>query len=101
MDDVTASNGHHPDRRERVRSVNPYADAYVGDRPPEIVEYEMNSDPYANMLPRLTSVTSTGVGDDERDERRKRNPFVVAISILLIAVLVLPVMVEVFARLLH
>ena len=93
-------NGHHPQRERQAASINPYVDAISGERPREIAEFELHTDPYANMLPRVASIPVTDP-DDAPDSRRPRHPIMVAISILLILVLVLPVMAEVFARLFH
>ncbi|GAC1443064.1 MAG: hypothetical protein NVSMB52_00980 [Chloroflexota bacterium] len=100
MDYEKLSNGHQPQNLERARSLNPYADAQTGDQPKEIVEFELNTDPYANVIPRVTSITSSGVDYAERIERH-RNPFVVAVSVVLIILLVLPVTFEVLAKLFH
>jgi hypothetical protein len=93
-------NGGYPQQSREVASINPYVDAVSGDRPREIVEFELHTDPYANMLPRVSSIAVSASADGP-DSERKRHPVVVAVSILLIIVLVLPVMAEVFARLFH
>jgi hypothetical protein len=90
-------NGHAPDKKP----ANPYAEAMIGARPPEIVEFELHTDPYANMVPRVSSMVTGGTEEDESTEPRRHNPVVIGISVILIAVLTLPVMVEVFARLIH
>ena len=81
--------------------VNPYLDALSGRRPPEIAALELNLDPYANMVPRV-SQRSAGAssGDLDADGGGRRHPWLVAISVLLIALMVLvPLLAEVFARL--
>lgn len=105
MDEVRL-NGHHPPDDEAAGAHNPYVDAVAGHRPSELVEFELHTDPYANMLPRVASMSQPGTiplhpEDDILPPRRRRNPLVVAVSLLLVAVLVLPVMAEVFARLFH
>lgn len=101
MDEKIRSNGHRAEHEEIPVSVNPYRDAVSGTRPREIVEFELNTDPYANMLPRVASVSRSPSEEDTEDSGRKRNPILVVVSILLVAILILPVMVEVFARLIH
>lgn len=94
MDSTEHSNGHR-----QVSSAqefdNPYLDVAEGSQPPEIVEFALHTDPYANMLPRVNA-PSWGA-----ESNRGRSPFIVAVSIFLILVLILPAMAEVFARLLH
>lgn len=106
MDKSPSPNGHHADERESTTSANPYVDAVTGARPSELVEFELHTDPYANMLPRVSSITRPGefplsAEDDLLPARRRRNPLFMVVSVLLILVLVLPVMAEVFARLLR
>jgi hypothetical protein len=100
MDNGISSNGHAPEEGGAVHRTNPYAEALIGSKPPELVEFELHTDPYANMLPRVSSVV-TSEPEEIRPEPQRRNPVIVAVSVLLIAVLVLPVMFEVFARLVH
>ena len=101
MDHPTSSNGHCPNGHSPdPRRANPYAEALIGSKPPELVEFELHTDPYANMVPRVSSVVTSEPADLEPESRR-RNPVLVGVSVILIAVLTLPVMVEVFARLIH
>ncbi len=99
----THSNGHLPKQEEQPAPSNPYADALAGKRPRELVEFDLHTDPYANMLPRVASISSLEEDEEEEHsgEKRRRNPILVAVSLLLIVILVLPIMVEVFARLTH
>lgn len=104
--DETRLNGHKPPDDEAPGGHNPYADAVAGRRPSELVEFELHTDPYANMLPRVSSMTQPGTvpltpDDDILPARRRRNPILVIVSVLLVAILVLPAMAEVFARLFH
>lgn len=100
MTSETGSNGHHPASEAEREPVNAYMDAVTGSRPRELVQFELNTDPYANMIPRVSTMTS-GEESPEDSGSRRRSPVVVAISLLLIAVLVLPITAEVFARLIH
>ncbi|GAC1404894.1 MAG: hypothetical protein NVSMB52_18760 [Chloroflexota bacterium] len=100
MDGETSPNGDRPRNSERSGSINPYADAHTGEQPPEIVEFELNTDPYANVVPRISTITHSASDNDDEIERH-RNPFVVAVSVLLIILLVLPVTFEVLVRLFH
>jgi hypothetical protein len=103
MDGGNTSNGHSPNghtpEAER-RHANPYAEALIGSKPAELAEFELHTDPYANMVPRVSSMVTAEGGELEPAPRR-RNPIVIAVSLVLVAVLVLPVMVEVFTRLIH
>lgn len=99
-------NGRDPQQDQTNSHLNPYADAVEGTRPRELVEFELHTDPYANMLPRVSSMTqpqslSSDSDDDLIPARSRRSPIVLLVSLLLIAVLVLPAMAEVFARLFH
>jgi|SRR5437588_5448882 len=101
MNGASSSNGHGPDdpAADKTRA-NPYAEALLGSKPPELVEFELHTDPYANMVPRVSNLV-TSESDEFEPVSRRRNPVVVVVSLVLIAVLALPVMVEVFARLIH
>jgi hypothetical protein len=81
-------------------SVNPYVEAVRGEQPRDLTTFELNTDPYANIIPSpgRMAVEASGI---ERDEKRRRNPLLVAVSLILIVVLVLPVMAQVFIRLFH
>ncbi len=96
-------NGHTPAPEEPAATTNPYAEAVAGSRPRELVEFELHTDPYANMLPRVSSVTALDDGDDADGELapRRQHPIMVIISLALVAILVLPIMAEVFIRLIH
>jgi hypothetical protein len=99
MDHPPSSNGHHPPADDH-EPVNAYADAILGSRPRELVDFELRTDPYANMLPTMSRHGISPDDDPEPDEAdRRRNPLIVGISVLLIILLVLPPLVVVFARL--
>lgn len=72
-----------------------------GAQPPDIAEFELNIDPYANVIPRASRMVRAGSPDDSVESTTTRSPLLRWISIILILILVLPVMVEVFARLIH
>lgn len=102
MDDKISLNGHHPADTGDGRLTNPYAEAVIGREPPEIVEFGLHTDPYANMVPRISSASRPDEPDIGPDlDVRRRHPALIVISILLVVVLVLPIMAEVFARLIH
>lgn len=99
MDHPSSSNGHHPPADDH-EPVNAYADALLGSRPRELVDFELRTDPYANMLPTMSRPTASIEAEPESDEEeQRRNPFIVGISIFLIVILILPPLVVVFARL--
>ena len=98
MRDETSPNGHVARSDEEREIINAYADAVSATRPPEIVEFELNTDPYANMVPQ--SPRGVSRADPFWDDApARRNPWIVAISLLLIVVLLLPVVVQIFSRL--
>jgi hypothetical protein len=95
-------NGHHHEEEGDRRAVNAYADAVAGDRPWEIVEFEMNTDPYANMLPGITNINAARtIGSGLQAGRSGGHPVVLAISLLLLLVLIAPVILAVISRLVH
>jgi hypothetical protein len=92
------SNGRHAEDASSPESMNPYAEAVAGDRPPELIRYDLNTDPYANVIPNPNRFSQEDNLDGDVPQRR-RNPLMVAVSLTLIVILVLPVMAEVFSRL--
>lgn len=78
---------------------NPYVDSQRDDIPVEIARFALHTDPYANAVPRLNAVM--GVDDADSDYHSRPSPWVVAVSLLLIGVLILPITFEVFVRLTH
>jgi hypothetical protein len=85
---------------EEHESVNPYADALSGSQPREIAEFELNVDPYANMVPRVSQRISAIVSPEDEEVSRGYRPWVIAVSLLLVGLLVLlPLLAEVFSRL--
>jgi hypothetical protein len=98
MDQPTSSNGHHPIRPESGPT-NVCADAVLGSQPREIANFELNTDPYANMVPSSGRPSIGRVDDPEDDGRRKRSPLFVAISILMVLLLILPPLAVVLSRL--
>jgi hypothetical protein len=66
------SNGREPEIEAEGRASNPYLDALRGSKPPEIVEFEMNTDPYANMLPGISSIRAARTLGRSAADRRSR-----------------------------
>jgi hypothetical protein len=88
------------DRTGEYESVNPYADALSGSQPREIAEFELNLDPYANMVPRVSQRVSAAASAEDEGLRTSHRPLLIAVSVILVAVLVLlPLLAEVFSRL--
>lgn len=94
-------NGRHPDGRLAPEHTNPYAEVYEGTRPPELIRYDLNTDPYANTIPRPDRFVIEGEARPSGDEPRRRNPILVVVSLVLIGVLVLPITIQVLMRLFH
>lgn len=74
---------------------NPYLDALSGTKPREIVDYELDTNPYANMLPGISNVRAARVIGQGVDEGRKGNRVVMAVSVFLLIVLVAPLILTV------
>jgi hypothetical protein len=98
MDQTTSSNGNHPKTQESG-SVNVYADAVLGSQTREITNFELTTDPYANMVPSSGRPSIVRVDESEEAGRRKRSPLFVAISIVMVLLLILPPLAVVLSRL--
>jgi hypothetical protein len=86
------------DRIDEHESVNPYADALSGNQPREIAEFELNVDPYANMVPRVSQRASVIASPEDAEARTGHRPLLIAVSLLLVIVLILvPLVAAVFA----
>jgi hypothetical protein len=98
--------GNQPDERRRTHMVNrqlanPYIDLVDDSRPPEITDFELETDPYRNFLPGMSSVNAAKtVGRGLRAGRGGNRIFLV-VSLLLVAVLILPAFGAVIAQLVH
>jgi hypothetical protein len=100
LDTSTDSNGHRPpgDReRSHLRLVRDTEDG----RPPELVEYERATDPYANMLPGISNIRAAETLGRGIQAGRRGRPMIMVISIVLIAVLVLPPLLAALSQLVH
>ena len=86
------------DRRER-RLVNPYIDAVDESQPPEIAEFELETDPYRNFLPGMSNVNAARIVGGGLSAGRSGNRVLLVVSLLLVMVLILPAFVAVFAQL--
>ena len=97
MDTPDSSNGHshntHPPQR-----VNPYLDAATRRQPQEIVDFEMNTDPYANMLPGISNIHAARTIGRGLEVGKRGNRFIMAISLFLVAVLLLPALLAVITQ---
>jgi hypothetical protein len=117
MDDYPSSNGHHPHQNghrpaeesalsnpeARAEStpqpVNPYTDALIGTKPREIVEFELSSDPYANMLPNIASVNAAKTIGRGVEERSRGNRLIMIVSLIVLILIIVPLILAVFSRL--
>ena len=89
-----------PDEDEK-RLINPYMDVAGQSRPPEIVNFELETDPYRNFLPGISSVNGAKTVGRGLRAGRGGNRVMLIVSLLLVAVLVLPAFAAVIAQLLH
>ena len=98
MNNSFNGNGKHADQLE-PRASNPYLDALTGEQPPEIVDFEMNTYPYAKVVPSIMRVSR--VSDETEEEERYRqhpSPWLRALSILVIAGMLLAIVLGVAAH---
>jgi hypothetical protein len=93
-------NGRHRHEDER-RLDNPYLDAMQGAKPQEIVDFELDTNPYANMLPGISNVRAARTIGQGVEEGRRGNPVIMAVSILLLIVLVAPAILAVVQHFSH
>ena len=86
---------------DKRRTTNPYVDVVVESQPPEIVNFEMETDPYRNFLPGMSSVNAAKTVGRGLQAGRGGNRVLLIVSLLLVAVIVLPAFAAVIAQLLH
>lgn len=98
MDSITSSNGHSPET-ETPRQVNPYLDAVTERQPREIVDFEMDTDPYANMLPGISNIQAAKTIGRGLESGKRGNRFIMVVSVFLLAVLLLPALLAVITQL--
>ena len=98
MDSNTSPNGHSHDT-EPPRQVNPYLDAVTESQPREIVDFEINTDPYANMLPGISNIQAARTIGRGLEVGKRGNRFIMAISLILVTVLLLPALLAVITQL--
>ncbi len=88
------------DRPER-RLVNPYLDVADEYHPPEIAKFELETDPYRNFLPGISNVNAAKTLGGGLQSGREGNRVLLVVSLLLVAVLILPAIAAVIAQLFH
>jgi hypothetical protein len=98
--------GNQPDERRRTKVVerqlsNPYIDLVDESRPREIATFELETDPYRNFLPGMSSVNAAKTVGRGLQAGRGGNRIFLAVSLLLVAVLILPAFAAVIAQLFH
>jgi hypothetical protein len=98
MDSPVSSNGNRPTPSER-KTVNPYADAALGTEPREIAEFQLNTDPYANVVPSAGRRVAVDLEDGDWGGRTRPGPFVIGLSVFLVLLLILPPLAVVLSRL--
>ncbi len=87
----------HPQRR----LANPYIDEVDDSCPPEIKNFELETDPYRNFLPGISSVNAAKTVGGGLKAGKGGNRLLLAVSLLLVAVLILPAFAAAIAQLLH
>lgn len=93
-------NGRHHRQGERSLD-NPYIDAISGTKPQEIVDFEMDTNPYANMLPGISNVRAARTIGQGVDEGRKGSRVIMAVSLFLLIVLVAPLVLGLLQHFVH
>jgi hypothetical protein len=86
---------------DKKRLINPYIDVADESRPPEIANFEMETDPYRNSLPGMSSVNAAKTVGRGLRAGQGGNRVMLVVSLLLVAVLVLPAFAAVIAQLVH
>jgi hypothetical protein len=92
-------NGRYHEDCERLN--NPYLDALSGTKPREIVEFELDTNPYANMLPGISNIRAARTIGQGVDEGKRGNRVVMAVSVLLLIVLAAPILLTVLQHVMH
>ncbi|MBV9279462.1 MAG: hypothetical protein JOZ41_05230 [Chloroflexi bacterium] len=104
-DEITShglnGNGRHPAGRDEPRSVNPYVDAVTGEQPSEIVDFEMSSDPYRNMVPTISAIHAARSLQPAVKVGGHRSPLAVALGLIVVAAIVLPFVLALISYLTH
>jgi hypothetical protein len=100
MNTVDSPNGHTHEP-EPPQQVNPYLDAIAERQPREIVDFEMDTDPYANMLPGISNIHAARTIGRGLEVGKRGNRAIMAISVFLLVVLLLPALLAVITQLGH
>jgi hypothetical protein len=91
MKNTPNMNGNHAEHGP-IHTANPYVDALSGEKPPEIVDYEMKTYPYANVVPSISRVYSLGEeGEAPEGYQPRLSLWLRAVSILILAGMLLAV----------
>lgn len=69
------------------------------ERPAELVEFERATDPYANMLPGISSIRAAKTIGDGVEVGRRGNRLIMAISLLMLLALLLPLVLAILDQL--
>jgi len=69
-----------------------------GDQPPEIIEFERRTDPYANMLPGISSINAARAIGSGVEVGRRGNRFIMTVSVLLLLMIFIPGVLAVFVQ---
>ena len=69
-------------------SSNPYVDLIEGTKPQEIVEFELNMNPYARVLPNNSHVFAASRSGHHGEAPRRISPIVLVISLILLILVV-------------
>jgi hypothetical protein len=98
--------GNQPDEQRRTdvaerQLSNPYIDLVDESRPPEIANFELETDPYRNFLPGMSSVNAAKTVGRGLQAGRGGNRIFLVVSLFLVAVLILPAFAAVIAQLFH
>lgn len=97
---MDSSNGHHPERLPGF----PPAEAPERDnepRPEEIVAFERATDPYANMLPGISSIRAAQTIGRGVEVGKRGNRLIMAVSVLMLLALLLPLVFAIISQLGH
>ena len=97
---MESRNGHHPEEHTS-QTTNVYADAATEDRPEEILEFERATDPYANMLPGISSIRAAQTIGRGLEVGKRGNRLLLAFSVLMLLALLLPLVFAVVNQIIH
>jgi hypothetical protein len=107
MDEKVSSNGFHPETGRERRISNPYYDALAGDLPPEIAAFQINSYPYANVVPTMSRVrvpsatTAPMIEAGPAEPVPRRSIVLTVVSALILGVILLTLMFGVASHIIH